>query len=60
MVLGMPDITPAEIKAAMKEAIKEWMDDKFADLGKWTLGGLAVSVLGGIGAFILFVYAGHK
>ena len=25
-----------QAKAALKEALKEWMDDKFASFGKWT------------------------
>lgn len=59
MVLAMPDMTPAEIKAAMKDAIKEWLDDKFADFGKWSLGGMLAGLLGGVGYFILWVYS-HK
>jgi hypothetical protein len=26
-----------EIKEAMKEACKEWLDDHFASFGKWTM-----------------------
>jgi hypothetical protein len=33
------------MKAAMKEGLKEWLDDKFASFGKWTLTSLACLVL---------------
>ncbi len=29
-----------EAKAAAKEALKEWLDDKFLAFGKWTFAGL--------------------
>jgi hypothetical protein len=34
------------IKAALKEALKEWLDEKFAQLGKWSMGAIAVAALG--------------
>ncbi len=39
---GDPDV----IKAALKEALKEWMDEKFADIGKWSARGIVAAVLG--------------
>lgn len=41
-------MTPQETKAAVKEAIKEWLDDQLATFGKWsaiTLAGLALAAL---------------
>jgi hypothetical protein len=35
--------TPEQTKAALKEALKEWLDDKFADVGRWTVGGFAAA-----------------
>ena len=32
-------------KAVVKEALKEWMDDKFSSFGKWTVGALAATGL---------------
>lgn len=34
-------------KDLMKEAIKEWMDDAFAQFGKWTFKGLLVMAFAG-------------
>lgn len=37
-----------KVKEALKEALKEWMDDKYATFGKWTfrtLAGIALSAL---------------
>ena len=37
----MPEgLTKAEAKAAMKEAMNEWLDKQWASFGKWTAGGL--------------------
>lgn len=42
-----------EIKAALKEAIKEWMDEKFAEFGKWSFRGIFIAALGALTYFIL-------
>lgn len=34
-------------KQALKEAIQEWMQDSFAEFGKWTLKGLLVLAFAG-------------
>lgn len=43
MDASMPDelngLEKAEIKAAMKEALNEWLTRQFATFGKWTLRG---------------------
>lgn len=41
-------------KAAVKEAIKEWLDEQFAKLGKWTLGSLAALGLAALVYLILW------
>jgi hypothetical protein len=35
------------IKAALKEGIREWLDDQFKELGKWTFRGLTAGILAG-------------
>lgn len=51
------DMTPEELKAlhkeAIKEAINEWLDKQYILFGKWTLRGLASAGL----AMILYGYA---
>lgn len=42
------------MKAAVKEALKEWLDEKFTTFGKWTLTAVAASALAGIVFFILW------
>ncbi len=37
--------TRDERKTILKEAIDEWLDKKFAQLGRWTLGGMAAATL---------------
>jgi hypothetical protein len=34
------------LKAAMKEAIKEWMDDQFASFGRWSIMALLAVIIG--------------
>lgn len=43
----------AEIKAALKEAVQEWMDDKFRQVGKWTVRGITAAALAALTYFIL-------
>ena len=58
----MPDIDPASeaIKLAMKEAIREWLDERFAELGRWTLRGLAAAMLAGLLWLMLISQGWHK
>lgn len=49
------------IKEALKEGIREWLDDQFMELGKWTLRGLAAGLLAGL-VWLMLVSSGwvHK
>jgi hypothetical protein len=49
------------IKQALKEGIREWLDDQFKELGKWTFRGLAAGALAGI-VWLMLVSSGwvHK
>jgi hypothetical protein len=38
--------TNGEIKALLKEALKEWLDEKYAAAGRWTVNGLLVALVG--------------
>ena len=52
----MPELDPNITKDAVKEALKEWLNEQFAAFGKWTLTGLLFA------AFVGMVYlwlAGH-
>lgn len=41
-------MTPEDLKQAVKEAAKEWLDDQLAKVGKWTLNTIAAFILVGI------------
>jgi hypothetical protein len=41
------------MKAAVKEALKEWLDEKFVAFGKWSLASLAALGLAALVYFIL-------
>jgi hypothetical protein len=47
------DLTRDEFKAAMKDALKEWLDGKFAEFGRWSLGAFLALVVGALALFIL-------
>lgn len=47
------DLSSAEVKAAMKEALKEWLDGKFSELGVWTFRAFAAALLGAVVFFML-------
>ena len=43
-----------ETKEAVKEAIKEWLDEKYASFGKWSFHGLmAATLVGGVYLFMI-------
>lgn len=44
------------MKSAVKEALKEWLDEKFTTFGKWALGSLAAL---GLAAFVYFILWAH-
>lgn len=48
-----------EYKEAIKEALHEWLDAKFAEFGKWTFRGVLAAVLFG-GAYLYLVSHGWK
>lgn len=48
------------IKRAFKEAMKEWLDEKYATVGKWTLRSLVAAGLTALLYFILVMNGWHK
>lgn len=53
-------MSEADIKAALKEAIKEWMDQKVLLFGRWSLGAVASASVFALAYFILSVSGFHK
>lgn len=58
----MGNLNPRDeaVKQALKEAIKEWLDEQFAMFGKWTLMGLASAGIAALGYLILTTSGWHK
>ena len=45
--------TPSvERKSIYKEAIQEWLDEKYAAFGKWSINGLLAAALAALGYFL--------
>jgi hypothetical protein len=53
------DIGAEEQKKIMKEALKEWLDEQFAALGRWTLKGAAAIALAGV-VYLFLISQGWK
>lgn len=51
----MEDTTREEQKAIIKEAIHEWLDEKYAQFGKWTLHGVGAAIF----AFTIYWLTAH-
>ena len=49
-----------EVKEALKSAIKEWMNERFSEFGKWSLGGIMAGALGLLAYLILLSNGWHK
>ncbi len=52
--------TSDEVKAAMKKAIKEWLDEKFAEFGWFSFKMLGAAALAALTYFILSQNGWHK
>ncbi len=44
----MPEIDKDEMKDAVKLALKEWLDEKYLEFGKWSLHGLFALAFAGL------------
>lgn len=56
----MPKMDRDEMKSIMKEAIKEWMDERYADFGRWSFFGIAAGALGWLAFAIMTAQGWHK
>ena len=48
-------LTQEETKEAVKEALKEWMDAKYAEAGKWGVTGILATSVVALAYFIFWV-----
>lgn len=55
----MPELDRDEQKEIVKEAIREWLDEKYSAFGKWTLHGIMAAGLGTL-AYFLATHGGFK
>ena len=47
------------VKDALKEGLKEWMDEKFTAVGKWTVRAALIVAFGGLVYFVLTLSGWH-
>jgi len=53
-------LTKDEMKQAMKEGLKEWLDERYTEFGRWTFGMLFVAIIGALAYFVLSINGWHK
>jgi len=46
------NLSPEEQKQIVKEAISEWLNEKYSEFGKWTLHGLLATAFGALAYFL--------
>lgn len=56
----LADVDPDVVKAALKEAIREWLDEQFARFGKWSLASLSAMTLAALTYFVLSMSGWHR
>lgn len=56
----MSDMDPNFHKEVIKEALKEWMDERFALFGKWTFCGVCSAALVGLVYLALIGTGWHR
>ena len=49
-----------ETKNVLKEALREWLDEKFAQFGRWSVTAFCSAALVGVVYFLLSAYGYHK
>jgi hypothetical protein len=49
-----------ELKAALKEALREWLDDKFAQFGRYSITAIGAAAFSALVYFILRSDGWHK
>ena len=54
------NVTSDEMKTAMKRALKEWLDDKFAEFGWFSFKAVTAAALAALVFFILTMNGWHK
>ncbi len=54
------DLTREEVMTATKDALKEWLDAKFAEFGHWSLGSIMAALLAALILFILHMNGWQK
>lgn len=55
-----PNLKKDEIKQALKEGLKEWMNEKYAVFGLYSIRAVGVAALGALIYFILWANGWHK
>jgi hypothetical protein len=56
----MSELDDDAVKRALKEGLREWLDDQFTTFGKWSFAGLAAAALAGLVYLALTGSGWHK
>jgi hypothetical protein len=56
----MSDLNEDEMKRVFKEALKEWLDEKFREFGKWSFFGFMAAAFSALTYLILTANGWHR
>lgn len=56
----VPRMDKEELKEATKEALKEWLDSRYATFGRWSIGALGAAGLAALVYLIMWSNGWHK
>lgn len=57
---NQPPMDKDEMVKVFQEAIEKWLDKKFAEVGRWTFGGLMAAIIAGLIYMALVADGWHK
>jgi hypothetical protein len=52
--MSFTDDEKKAFKQATKEALKEWLDEKYMEFGKWSMMGILAAALGALAYFLIW------
>jgi hypothetical protein len=53
-------LDPGVVKDALKEGVREWIDDKYREVGKYTTRAIGVALFGALIYFLLWAGGWHS
>ena len=49
----MPPLDPQDLKKVLKEALKEWLDEKYSEFGHWSVNAIMAAALAALAYYLI-------